>query len=370
MSAERKVYTAIGLMSGTSLDGVDAALIETDGHDVLQPLGFVSRPYSEGLRAALRDCFGKAELDVVGRGAEREITLFHADVIRELLALHPAVKPDLIGFHGQTILHEPDKRLTVQIGDAGLLAHETGLPVIYDFRSDDVAAGGQGAPLAPLYHAARARAQRLETPLAILNIGGVANVSHIGVSEDDLLAFDTGPGNALMDDLIKAREGEAFDENGHRAAQGAANQEIVQNWMDHAYFKAQPPKSLDRNEWDIAALGPLAKDVAALNTNDALATLMAFTVRGVAESFKHFPDAPKALYVAGGGRHNETMMVALQMALPCPVRSVDTLGWDGDATEAECFGYLAVRSLLKLPLSFPGTTGAPRPLTGGKLEKP
>jgi anhydro-N-acetylmuramic acid kinase len=364
MSASAKVYTAIGLMSGTSLDGVDAALIETDGQDIIRPLGFLTRPYPQSLREALRRCFGKSRLDAAGREAELEMTLFHADTVRELLALTPAAKPDLIGFHGQTILHEPDKKRTVQIGDAALLADETGLDVIYDFRSNDVASGGQGAPLAPLYHAALAKAQGLEPPLAVLNIGGVANITVIGENEADLIAFDTGPGNALMDDMMKTRLGAAFDRNGHTAAKGLADQKAIARWMEHPHFSRRIPKSLDRDAWDIA------DDLAALSTEDALATLMAFTVRSIAAGFEHLPEPPKACYVCGGGRHNETLMVALQMALPCDVRNIDILGWNGDATEAECFGYLAVRSLLKLPISFPGTTGVPKPMTGGTLTRP
>lgn len=358
MSAAQKVYTAIGLMSGTSLDGVDAALIETDGHDYVRPIDFITKPYSEALREALRACFGKTDLDEAGREAERLMTLEHAELVNTL-----RVEGAIVGFHGQTILHDVPNRRTIQIGDAKLLAAETGLDVVYDFRSADVAAGGQGAPLVPVYHQALVKAQGLELPVVILNIGGVANVSYIG--SNSLLAFDTGPGNALMDDMTKARTGKAYDENGHLAAHGMADQGILQRWMAHPYFKQKPPKSLDRNEWDIAALGPLAVDLKDLSDENALATLMAFSVRGIAASFDHFPEKPKACYVCGGGRRNETMMVALQMALDCKVRPVETLGWNGDATEAECFGYLAVRSLLGLPISFPGTTGVGAPLTGG-----
>lgn len=356
MSSARKVYTAIGLMSGTSLDGVDAALIETDGHDTVRPLDFITKPYSEELREALRACFGKAELDDAGREAERLMTLEHAKLVNAL-----KVKGSIIGFHGQTILHDIPGRRTVQIGDANLLSDQTGLDIIYDFRSADVAAGGQGAPLVPIYHRARVMAQNLDLPALILNIGGVANVTYIG-KNDELLAFDTGPGNAIMDDLTKMRTGKAYDENGHLAARGMADQNILARWMAHPYFTQKPPKSLDRDAWAIQ------RDMEALSTEDALATLMVFSVRSIAAAFDHFPEKPKACYVCGGGRRNETMMVALQMGLGCDVRPVETLGWNGDATEAECFGYLAIRCLLGLPISFPGTTGVKTPLTGG-LQK-
>lgn len=366
---KQKVYTAIGLMSGTSLDGVDVALIRTDGKGSVSPIGFLSEAYPSALRAALRACFGKSELDEAGREAEREMTLFHARLVKRLMASYPKETPDIIGFHGQTILHDIPNKCTIQIGDAYLLAKETGVDVVYDFRSDDVEAGGQGAPLAPIYHAARIRNANKKRPVALLNIGGVANITWIGMDPDHIIAFDTGTGNALMDDYVKAHMGMDYDPGGAFAANGHADDMILFKWMAHRYFATRPPKSLDRNEWDVAALGPLATGLVGLSPEDALATLLEFTVQGVVRALDFVPVFPHVLYVCGGGRHNRTLMKRLGEAMPFPVQGVDALGWNGDATEAECFGYLAVRNLLGLPISLPETTGVPYPLSGGRCAR-
>lgn len=360
---DKKVYTAIGLMSGTSLDGVDAALVETDGMNIIRPIGFLSESYTSDLRDALRACFGKETLDEAGRAAEREMTLKHAGIVKRMMALYPKHAPEIIGFHGQTVLHDVGRKLTVQIGDAALLARETGVDVVHDFRAADVAAGGQGAPMAPVYHASRIKDAKLKLPVALLNVGGVANITFC--AKNDLIAFDTGAGNALMDDYVKANLGMDYDPDGAFAANGAADELMVFRWLAHEYFSKKPPKSLDRNEWDIAAMGPLAMGLVGLSPEDALATLMEFTAQGVLRSFDYLPRAPETLYVCGGGRHNKALMARLDAILPCLVRNVDVLGWNGDATEGECFAYLAVRSLKGLPLSFPGTTGVQEPLTGG-----
>jgi len=357
-------------MSGTSLDGIDAALVETDGHDYVKPAGFITRSYSPTLRAALRACFGRETLDQAGHEAEQLMTLEHASVIEELLAAYSGLKPDFIGFHGQTILHDVGRRITVQIGDAALLAQKTGIDVVYDFRSADVRAGGQGAPLVPLYHQALIRNLGLSLPVALLNIGGVANITWIGRDQNAPIAFDTGTGNALMDDYVKAHLNMDFDRGGALAAAGYPDEGILKRWSEHPYFNQKPPKSLDRNEWDVADLGPLAVDLKTLSHEDALATLLGFTVLGVKRAFYHLPEMPKTLYLCGGGCHNKTLVKAVEQHLQCNIAMLDDLGWNGDATEAECFAYLAVRSALGLPISIPTTTGVPSPLTGGKLQKP
>lgn len=360
---ESKVYTAIGLMSGTSLDGVDCAAIETDGHAFVKPLGFITIPYTAGERAVLRACFGMRTRKAPEiKEAERMLTLKHAQAVKDL-----GIRADIIGFHGQTIYHAPKDKITIQIGDGDLLARETGMDVVDDFRSADVAAGGEGAPLAPAYHAARVRGAELELPVVILNIGGVANVTYI--DEETVIAFDTGPGNALMDDWVKARTGALFDEDGKIAAAGRTVRKFLDGWYSHEYFSRKPPKSLDRDQWDIAALGPLVKDMDTIRTEDGAATLLRFTGDMIARSAEHMPRVPKAWYACGGGRHNRALMSYLNECLDGRVKNVDALGWNGDATEAECFAYLAVRSLLSLPISFPGTTGAPEPMSGGVLHK-
>ena len=367
-----KVYTAIGLMSGTSLDGVDCALIETDGKSFVRPLEFVTMPYQPKAREEIRACFGiKNRRDPKVLTAEKLITFKHIEAVQALL--HESGKSarqiDVIGFHGQTIYHAPLERMTVQIGDGDRMARELGIDVIDDFRSADVKAGGEGAPLAPLYHAARIRGAGIALPVAVLNIGGVANVTYIGEGEDDILAFDTGPGNALMDDWVKSKTGEPYDKDGALAAAGNVVPVFLQDWLRHPYFTRRPPKSLDRDEWDIADLGRMAQGMGEISVEDGAATLLQFTAQAIVQSLDHLPQKPNSWYACGGGRHNKALIARLDGMLGGAMENVDDLGWNGDATEAECFAYLAVRSLLGLPISLPTTTACPAPMSGGTLHK-
>lgn len=348
-------------MAGTSLDGeVDVALIETDGHDHVKALGFKPYRYDPALRDPIRAVFGRRERDAKVLAAEKIVTDIHIEAVKA-----SGFAADVIGFHGQTVFHEPAEGITLQIGDGQTLAEATGIDVVCDFRSADVKAGGQGAPLIPLYHQALARAKALEQPAVFLNIGGVANVTYI--DRDTLLAFDTGPGNALMDDYTRQKTGKPYDAGGALAASGSADEGIVARWMTHPYFTQKPPKSLDRNEWDVAAMGPLVEDLEGLSTEDALATLMEFTAQSIVKAAAHMPETPKRWYACGGGAHNATLMVRL--ARDISVAPCADIGINGDALEAEGFAYLAVRSLLGLPISLPETTGAPKPLTGGILHR-
>lgn len=365
MHSPRSCLTAIGLMSGTSLDGVDAALIETDGVNIHAFGSCVTRPYPEELRTLLRSVFGG-----VGPIAEAEqaMTLFHADVVQILLqqAGLEAAAVDVIGFHGQTILHRPEEGRTWQIGDGALLARLTGIPVVCDFRSADVAAGGQGAPLVPLFHAALCR--DIPGPLAVLNLGGVGNVTYIGGSEpDDLLAFDTGPANAPLDDWILRHTGETYDRDGRLAATGRVEDAAVAAFLSDSYFERTPPKSLDRDDFKLT-LDLLTRS---LSPADGAATLSAMVAGAVLMAQTHFPQPVHRWLICGGGRHNLTLMNALSAVLsPAVVESADVLGWNGDALEAQAFGFLAVRSLCGLPLSLPGTTGVAEPTSGGVCFKP
>lgn len=350
---------ALGLMSGTSCDGIDAALLTTDGQSRVAFGPVLTEPYPDDFRQCLRGVLG-------GRGAVAEVgaelTRRHADCVVRLLS-RTGIEPSavrVLGFHGQTILHEPAKRRTWQIGDGSLLARLTGIDTISDFRSADVAAGGQGAPFVPLYH--HALAQSLPRPLAVLNIGGVANVSFISAEEDSLVAFDTGPGNALIDDWALRHTGRPVDEGGRLAASGRVDRKALASLMIHAYFDLPAPKSLDRDAFDPAA-------VSALNPADGAATLVAFTAASVARARAILPAAPRQWLVTGGGRHNPALMAALRAALGVPVEPVESVGWNGDALEAQAFAYLAVRSLAGLPLSLPMTTGVPRPMPGGRLDR-
>ena len=352
--------TVIGLMSGTSLDGIDAALIRTDGRDLVETGAFLTVPYTDDLRARLRGCLGGRAGEAEIAAVERDLTDAHVEAVRALVAT-AGVAVDLIGFHGHTILHAPERGVTRQIGDAARLAALTGIPVVADFRGADVAAGGQGAPLVPLYH--RALATALPKPLAVLNIGGVANVTWLGAGEDAVLAFDTGPGNALIDDWVLRHTGRRYDENGALAASGRIDETALAALLDHPYFARPAPKSLDRDAFDPAP-------VVGLGPADGAATLTAFTAAAVAAALPLLPAPPVRWLVTGGGRLNATLMAGLAARLGAAVESVDGQGWSGDALEAQAFGYLAVRSLRDLPLSLPTTTGAPRPVCGGRLHRP
>jgi anhydro-N-acetylmuramic acid kinase len=352
---------AIGMMSGTSCDGVDAALIHTDGTSIDDFGPTLTLPYDGAFRARLQSCFG-------GKGpvaaAERELTERHAEAVRQLLSLakRTASEIAIVGFHGQTIHHAPAQRQTVQIGDGALLAKLTGIDVVNDFRSADVQAGGQGAPLAPVYHLARA--QTLAKPIAVLNLGGVGNVTWI--SEDGaLLAFDTGPANALLDDWALRHTGKPVDVGGALAASGKPSSIALAKLKSDPYFALPAPKSLDRQHFKALADAALS----GLSPADGAATLVAFTAWSVAESMRALPAPPREWLVCGGGRHNPVIMQALRALLSCPVRAVDEVGWNGDALEAQAFAFMAVRSLRGLPLSFPGTTGVPKPMPGGRYHR-
>lgn len=354
---------AIGLMSGTSLDGVDAALIETDGLRHVRSLGFVTIPYPAGFRERVRAVFGQTT-DPAGdiAAVAHDLTNHHLAAILALLVQtgFQADEIDVIGFHGQTITHLPEQHFTWQIGDPDHLVKTLGRPVVFDFRVADVEAGGQGAPLIPIYHQALVAQAGLELPIALLNIGGVSNITYIGADDGELIAFDTGTGNALIDDMMLKRTGHAFDQGGSMAKQGKVDQDLIDRWMAHRFFQMRPPKSLDRNDFS-------AHELAGHTTADAVATLTAFTVEAVVASFRHLPQLPKRLLVTGGGRHNAAIMDGLTARLNIPVESVDSYRLNGDAMEAEGFGYMAVRRIKDLPISFPGTTGAPQPMAGGKI---
>ena len=353
---------AIGMMSGTSCDGIDAALLRGDGAACIEAGPALTIPYDPAFRAALRGVMGSEAREGDIAVVERELTERHARVATVLLAragLNPG-EVAAIGFHGQTILHDPAKRLTRQIGDGALLAQLTGIDVVCDFRSADVAAGGQGAPLAPLFHAALAR--KLERPLAVLNIGGVANVTWIGQGEDQLLAFDTGPGNAPIDDWALKRTGEARDQDGALALAGRADELALAELLAHPYFAKLPPKSLDRNAFDLSPVN-------SLSAADGAATLTEFAACAVDQAQAFFPAQPRRWIVTGGGRLNPALMAALVRVLAAPVARAEDVGWDGDALEAQAFAHLALRSLKGLPLSLPSTTGVPRPMPGGRLYR-
>ena len=365
-----KVMQALGLMSGTSLDGIDVALITTDGESHVVRGPAMTLPYTSEIRALLLAAIedSKAIKDRRDRPAhlphaERELTELHGAAVSHFLRKQGISRDqiDVIGFHGQTVLHQPGHRLTLQLGLGEMLADLTRIPVIYDLRAADVAAGGQGAPLVPVYHQALT-AKLPQRPVAIVNIGGVANVTWIG-RDGRLLAFDTGPGNALIDDWMRAKVAFDYDADGEMAAQGTVNAAALHTYLNHAYFNTSPPKSLDRNSF---SLDP----VSALGAEDGAATLTAFTAETIARARQHMPEEPELWIIAGGGRRNQALMSMLAGLVHHAVVPAEAAGLNGDSLEAEAWGYLAVRSLKGLPITFPGTTGVPAPACGGVFAKP
>ena len=356
---------ALGLMSGTSMDGVDAAVLETDGETIagFGPSAF--RAYRPDEREMLRGALGAwpgadglEAVEALVRGA-------HAEAVAEFDAV------DVVGFHGQTLAHEPQGRGTHQIGRGDWLARDCGRRVVWDFRSADVASGGEGAPLAPFFHFACAKWIGAEAPVAFLNLGGVGNVTWVDPRAEApeapgaLLAFDTGPGNALIDDFLSRRTGRAFDEDGAVAGAGRVDAGVLAALAEYPYLARVPPKSLDRQDFH-----PLLDRVAHLSTEDGAATLAAVTAACAAEAARHFPEPPGRWLICGGGRRNRTVMAMLAARTNAPVEPVEAAGLDGDMLEAQAFAYLAVRVLRRLPTSAPGTTGCRIPVCGGRIGSP
>jgi anhydro-N-acetylmuramic acid kinase len=364
---------AIGLMSGTSFDGVDVALIETDGEriDALGPVGY--RAYSDDERALLRRALAdgatfneRTSRPGVLREADAFVTRVHAETVESFIADEKIDRAgiNVVGFHGQTVLHKPQAKLTVQIGDGVALAQRLRLPVAYDFRQADVESGGQGAPIVPVFHQALARDLARPHPIAVLNLGGVANVTY--VDGGDPVACDTGPGNALIDDFMRARTGAPYDDRGDVAATGKPDAEFIKTVLDNPFFNLKPPKSLDRNTFAFSNIG-----LPDFSVPDGAATLSALTVEAVVRIVPHLPAVPKAWIVAGGGARNRTLMRMLMVRLaPATVETADDAGWSADALEAQAFAYLAARVVNGKPITFPKTTGVGAPMMGGVVARP
>ncbi|NKX45828.1 anhydro-N-acetylmuramic acid kinase [Roseicyclus persicicus] len=353
-----------GAMSGTSMDGVDLAVIETDGVAVL---GFGEtryRPYGAAERAAIRAALGRWPGEPGVAEAARVVEDAHLEVLAGLEGVAA------FGFHGQTLAHDPEGRRTHQAGDGARVAAAAGLTTVWDFRSNDMAFGGQGAPLAPFYHWALARFIGAAGPVAFLNLGGVGNISWVNPrlprpeEPGACLAFDTGPANAPIDDLVRVRLGEGFDRDGRLTRAGRVDAETVAVFLDDIYFRRMPPKSLDRD-----AFPRLAEWVAGMADADAVATLAACCAGAVAQGLEHLPARPGRLFVTGGGRLNPGLMEMLAVATGCEVAPVEAVGLDGDFLEAQAFAYLAARVLLGLPTSAPGTTGVAAAVGGGRVSR-
>lgn len=369
---------ALGLMSGTSMDGIDVAALETDGETVAATGPSLSVPYEAAFRRRIEAALDTAK-SIVKReerpgdlaGLEREITLRHAQAVRDFLAAVPDPwrKLDVVGFHGQTVLHRPHLGLTVQLGDGALLAQETGIAVVHDMRANDMKHGGQGAPLVPAYHAALARSLPAEFaeeyPIVFVNIGGISNITYVP-REGDPIAFDTGPGNTLIDQWVSSEGGVPFDAGGAIASEGGIDHQVVMRYLDNKFFEKSGPKSLDRNDFTL--------DIArGLELADGARTLAAVSAEALLKSVDHLPEMPALWVVCGGGRKNPHIVGDLRAGAGkqgAKVIVAEEAKLDGDATEAEAWAYLAVRSVKKLPLTFPTTTGCREPVTGGVLNKP
>jgi anhydro-N-acetylmuramic acid kinase len=360
-----RIVGAVGAISGTSMDGIDVARLETDGESAVRPGPGRTYDYDPVLKTRLLEALRDpsiAERDPL-TPLDEAVTDAHVQAIERFMR-EEAIAPSSIayvGLHGQTIYHRPERRFTRQFGIGARAAKRLRLPVVSRFRHEDVAAGGQGAPFAPLYHAALTHG--LVKPLMVLNLGGVANVTYLDA--DAIIAFDTGPASALLDDFMRRRRGLPFDEGGRLAASGTPDRAVLARLMDNPFLALAPPKSLDRNDFHARAT-----IVETLDDATGAATLAAFTVESVAAALAHVPRAPRRWLVTGGGRRNRAFMATLARRLGVPVDPVEAVGWNGDAIEAQCFAYLAVRSIRGLPLSLPSTTGVPRPMQGGQLDTP
>ncbi len=371
---EARVLTALGLMSGTSMDGIDAAILRGDGERQAEVLLHYHEAYDDAMRALLRraieearDISSREERTPAMQEAEEAITQAHAAFIERIMA-QTDFDIDLIGFHGQTVLHAPERGLTVQLGDGQALADRFGIPVVWDMRANDVAHGGQGAPLAPAWHMVLARRLPQEMrPVIFVNIGGVANITWIGEHEDDLPhAFDTGPGNALMDDLVQRHFGQPHDADGALAARGMVDEDALHQLLAHPALQTPPPRSFDRQTFAAAAEEALAH----LLPEDALATLCRFTARTIIHAVEWLPRPPALWVICGGGRHNRTLMRLLAEETDAAVVPAEALELNGDFMEAECWAWLAMRAVRGLPLSWPTTTGVPQPVSGGVIARP
>lgn len=362
--AETGVIRALGAMSGTSLDGVDAAVVETDGHRIAAFGAQDYRAYGEDERAALTAALGQWS-GAEAEAAARIVEAAHVEVLKGFEDV------ELIGFHGQTLAHEPRGRGTCQVGDGQTLAEALGRPVVWDFRSSDVQLGGEGAPLAPFFHFACAKWIGAERPLCFLNLGGVGNITWVDPRKDApeedgaLLAFDTGPANAPVNDLMRERLGLDCDRDGAVAMEGEVETGALELFLAEPYFTRMPPKSLDRN--DFAEMVGLVRE---LSDADAAATLTAMCAAGVAAGMAHCPEPPEKVLVTGGGRKNPVLMEMLRVSLDCPVEPVEEVGLDGDMLEAQAFAYLAVRVARGLPTSCPATTGVSALVGGGVVSVP
>mgnify|MGYP006178499261 CR=1 FL=1 len=368
----KKLITAIGLMSGTSCDGIDVSIVESDGEDRLNSIGDLFYPYEEKTRLRIRKLKEKIEkvLDLKNYknemdNLEKEITFLHFKSINLILEKFKISKSEvtLAGFHGHTIFHSFQDKKSKQLGDGRALSKLIDLNIIYNFRANDLKNGGQGAPLVPIFHKLLQKKLQLKTPVVFVNIGGISNLTYLD-KNDEMISFDSGPGNFLIDKLVQLHSNDKmqFDSNGEIAFKGRIDKNILNNYLHDTYYDSLPPKSLDVNNFNLS----LVRD---LSLEDAITTLSELTARTIVESLNFFSNKPREIILCGGGRKNKYIYERIKKISNISTLSINEYNISGDFIESQAFAYLAIRSFLKKPITFTKTTGVLNPTTGGQLVK-
>ncbi len=368
----KNLITSIGLMSGTSSDGIDASIIKSDGENEVYFVGNHFLPYGEKIKSKIRNLKEKINLildletnTLEIEGLEKEITLLHVKIINLIIKKFNLSKSevDLIGFHGHTIFHSFKNKKTKQIGNGRLLSQLTSLDVVYNFRKNDIKNGGQGAPLVPIFHKLLQLKLKLDTPLVFLNIGGIANLTYL--NKDKLMtSFDSGLGNFLIDRIVQLKSNDKiqFDEDGKIAFSGSINKKVLDNYLSDPYYGFPPPKSLDVNDFT-------HNPVKNLSLKDSVATLSELTSLTIVNALNFFDSKPREIILCGGGRKNKYIYERIKRLCNIRITNIDNYKINGDFIESQAFAFLAIRSFLKKPISFPGTTGVAEPTTGGDFIK-
>ena len=359
-----KILNALGILSGSAIDGVDITFIKTDGVDVFETGHTITVPYEDELRQKIRSVLGlkpdTPENQNLLNEVEKELTQFWAEAVKDYIATYD-VEVDVIGLDGHTVCNEPKNHFIYQLGDGELLSKLTGIKVVYNFHSADIAAGGQGAPLGVTFY--NAITMQKEKPLAVVDISGISSISWIG-SYGEMVSFHSGPGNAAIDEWVMKHAGMHMDYNGKLAITGVVNEQIVSALMKHKYFAKYPPKSTHREEFK-----EKLEHLEGLSLEDGAATATAFVAESIAYSLLlYVPEIPKKIMVCGGGAKNPTLMRFLRQRLPdVEVCTAEDWGQNSIAVGVQTIAFLAVRRLYYLPISFPTTTGVYEPMIGGKL---
>ena len=364
-----KIYTAIGLMSGTSVDGIDASIIQSDGEDKLRVLNNDFTAYDKKIISEIKDLKEKinSKKDIETNKnlilkIEKDITNLHANAVEKILK-KTTTKIDLVGFHGQTIYHNFNEKISKQLGDGELLSKKINLDIIYNFRENDIRNGGQGAPLTPIYHKLLRKKLNIELPILFINIGGISNLTYIS-KDEKIISFDSGPGNCLVDEFLqlKSKNKIIYDKDGEIAMRGKCNDIILENYLNNNYFNLQPPKSLDVKDFSLSMIRGLSVD-------EAVSTLSEFTVRTIVDGLNFFKEKPKKIILMGGGRKNNYFFENISKKSKIKTIDINDLTYDGDFIESQAFAYLGIRSKLKKNISYPETTGVTKPCTGGLMIK-